>query len=178
MPTTPTFALPYPAAADPANVPLDLQRLAERTEAVLTPITAAVPKCGVSLAGAVGFVAATAVPVSWDTEQYDSDNMFVAGAPTRLTVRTAGLYLITATWMWNSFATGYRFHQIALNGGGVLTRDTRNAVNGDITSAVVATQAQLAVNDYVELVVYHNAGGTLANPAGGYCHLNMARISA
>jgi hypothetical protein len=34
MPTTPIYALPYPAAADPADVPLDLQKLAERTELV------------------------------------------------------------------------------------------------------------------------------------------------
>ena len=32
MGTTPTFALPYPAPADPADVPTDLQELAERVE--------------------------------------------------------------------------------------------------------------------------------------------------
>ena len=34
MPTTPIYALPYPAAADPADVPLDMRELAEQIEAV------------------------------------------------------------------------------------------------------------------------------------------------
>lgn len=35
MPTTPLYALPYPAAADPADVPLDMQELAERIEVIM-----------------------------------------------------------------------------------------------------------------------------------------------
>jgi len=38
MPTTPIYALPYPAAADPADVPVDMQELAERVEALLGTI--------------------------------------------------------------------------------------------------------------------------------------------
>lgn len=34
MPTTPKFGLPYPAAADPADVPLDLQKLASRVDTI------------------------------------------------------------------------------------------------------------------------------------------------
>ena len=41
MPATPIYALPYPAAADPADVPLDMQELAERIEAVLGAVPAA-----------------------------------------------------------------------------------------------------------------------------------------
>lgn len=40
MPTTPVYALPYPAAADPADVPLDMQELADRLEVVLPTIIA------------------------------------------------------------------------------------------------------------------------------------------
>jgi len=35
MPNTPTYLLPYPLATDPANVPLDMQELAEASEAAL-----------------------------------------------------------------------------------------------------------------------------------------------
>jgi hypothetical protein len=38
MPTTPIYALPYPAATDPADVPLDMQELAERVEAIAQPL--------------------------------------------------------------------------------------------------------------------------------------------
>ena len=34
MPTTPTYVLPYPAAGDPADVPVDMQELADRIETV------------------------------------------------------------------------------------------------------------------------------------------------
>lgn len=34
MPATPIYALPYPAAADPADIPVDIQELAERVELV------------------------------------------------------------------------------------------------------------------------------------------------
>lgn len=38
MPTTPVYALPYPASTDPADVPLDMQELAERVEVVLPTV--------------------------------------------------------------------------------------------------------------------------------------------
>lgn len=41
MPATPVYQLPYPAAADPADVPLDMQELADAIEAKIGPGTAA-----------------------------------------------------------------------------------------------------------------------------------------
>jgi hypothetical protein len=43
MPTTPIYALPYPAATDPADVPLDMQELAERIALVLGGALSATP---------------------------------------------------------------------------------------------------------------------------------------
>lgn len=40
MPATPIYALPYPAATDPADVPADMGALANRVEAVIVPGTA------------------------------------------------------------------------------------------------------------------------------------------
>ena len=68
MPTTPIYALPYPAAADPADVPLDMQELAERVEAVIGGATLAYAEVSVGVnitvtseATAVTIVAAGAV---------------------------------------------------------------------------------------------------------------------
>lgn len=41
MPTTPTYAFPYPGATDPADVPTDIHALASRVEAVLPTLPAA-----------------------------------------------------------------------------------------------------------------------------------------
>jgi hypothetical protein len=38
MGTTPTYQLPYPEAVDPADVPVDMRELADRTELVLQPL--------------------------------------------------------------------------------------------------------------------------------------------
>jgi len=40
MPATPTYALPYPASTDPADVPADVKKLADRIEVVVGPGTA------------------------------------------------------------------------------------------------------------------------------------------
>lgn len=39
MPATPVYQLPYPAAADPADVPVDMQELADQIEAKIVPGT-------------------------------------------------------------------------------------------------------------------------------------------
>jgi len=43
MPATPQFSLPYPAPADPADVPADMQRLAEKLDALLPPVGTPLP---------------------------------------------------------------------------------------------------------------------------------------
>ena len=46
MPATSTWALPYPADADPVDVPGDLQALAEAVDADLTTVNAAASTAG------------------------------------------------------------------------------------------------------------------------------------
>jgi hypothetical protein len=69
MPTTPIYALPYPAATDPADVPLDMQELAEAVEArqagkelaYVEPTPGAISIPIVAQASAVTIVAAPSV---------------------------------------------------------------------------------------------------------------------
>jgi hypothetical protein len=61
MPTTPIYALPYPAATDPADVPADMQRLANRLEAVL-PTLGGVVKISDQLLAAPGAFAFPGIP--------------------------------------------------------------------------------------------------------------------
>lgn len=81
MPTTPTYALPYPTPTDPADVPVDLQELANATESALSSVTTgyqnadaamdsrldaleASPLAGVPPGSVVSFAGAT-VPTGW-----------------------------------------------------------------------------------------------------------------
>ena len=43
MPATPTYALRYPASTDPADVPVDMQKLASDVETALSPVLPAKP---------------------------------------------------------------------------------------------------------------------------------------
>jgi hypothetical protein len=68
MPTTPIYQLPYPAASDPADVPLDMRELADAieghgpgTELAYAQITANVPVTATTEAGANTIVTAPAV---------------------------------------------------------------------------------------------------------------------
>jgi hypothetical protein len=71
MPATPIYALPYPASSDPADVPLDMQKLADRIEAGGVPgaelayaqITAAVNVTATAEASATVIVTAPAITI-------------------------------------------------------------------------------------------------------------------
>src|SRR5687768_4833481 len=51
--------------------------------------------------------------VPWDDETWDTDNMWVSTDNTKLTVRSSGLYVVGASWVWGSNVdTGERLVQI------------------------------------------------------------------
>ena len=50
----------------------------------------------------------TATAISFDTEVYDTDGMHAGGAPTRITIVTAGVYGIGGNVEWADNATGIR----------------------------------------------------------------------
>lgn len=103
----------------------------------------------------------------------------------RLTCKTAGVYLIVTNVEFAANATGQRQVFIRLNGTGAGTTTNIGSVVQDGTAGSVQTQLivssifSLAVNDYVESVVWQTSGGALnvAN-AGSYSPiLSMARIA-
>jgi hypothetical protein len=105
---------------------------------------------------------ATFTTLSWDTERFDSNTLWAAGNPTRLTCKTAGLYLLTGSIKWDANATGTRFLGIALNGTAeYLTAVWGPPISGNPTHQSIATLWQLALTDYVELQCYQNSGGNL-----------------
>src|SRR5262245_32486880 len=82
MPTTPVYQLPYPAASDPANVPLDMQELADATEAAIKTLVT-------NNANATSDLTLT---TTYPTYQN------VPGAVVTRTLARAGILLVTATW--------------------------------------------------------------------------------
>lgn len=106
----------------------------------------------------------TETALTWDTETYDSDAMHSGGNPTRITVPEAGKYAI-GTWVdFQSAAGGERDLFFWVNGSAVGFSYGTDFALGNASSACflrLNVDAVLAANDYVEIAVYQNSGGSL-----------------
>lgn len=123
----------------------------------------------------------TFVAISLNSERWDTDTIHdTVTNNSRLTCKTAGLYVIHAHLGYASHATGRRYLIIRLNGTTEICRESQTAVNGSATTLTVATEYQLAVNDYVEMVAWQNSGGALnTEQVANYSpELAMTRLGA
>lgn len=109
------------------------------------------------------------VPVTLDTESYDSDNGHSTTTNTsRYTVQVAGTYLILGTASFATSATGNRKVGINVNGtnanGGVVQGP---GMASNSWSACVGLYQALNAGDYIELVVWQTTGNPLSLNGGG-----------
>jgi hypothetical protein len=99
--------------------------------------------------------------LSFATERYDTDNLFSATFPTRLTAQTPGKYLITAHIAFAA-AQARKEVKLRVNGGIDIAQHTRQS-NGVAQPAHVslATVYALSAGQYVELLAWHEHGAAL-----------------
>ena len=127
--------------------------------------------------GAIATVNNTNKVLTFDSERYDTDTIHSTSSNTgRLTTKTAGKYGIIGNAAWfgdPSDATIY----IRLNGS---TFIARSSIVGDYRVMNVSTDYNLAVDDYVELVVIQGSGGALNITANSNYspEFMMARVGA
>ncbi len=97
--------------------------------------------------------------LSWDVEEFDSQNMHAAADPTRVTISTAGRYLVIGHLSYAANSSGNR--QIRILKNGVLW--TVNNVQAPGFAAIFDLTAvmDLAAGDYLEIGAVQNSGGTL-----------------
>jgi hypothetical protein len=117
--------------------------------------------------------------ISFDTEDADTDNMYAAGAPTRITIVHPGLYLVAANCVLAANATGERGYGLLLNNTTYLAYilNAGNAApNNAVNAANLAALAYLSVGDYLELKTYQASGGPLN--ASGIITMTVAALSA
>lgn len=146
----------------------DIKRRLERLETIERPITSVGAR--VYNSAAISSNNATLTALTFDTERYDTDGLHSTSSNTgRLTCTRAGKHLIVVNLEFASNATGYRVVHIRLNGTTYIAVDSKMAVNGNATWFSTATIYDLAVGDYVEVVVYQTSGGALnVSAAGNY----------
>lgn len=110
-----------------------------------------------------GIVTGTNTAVSWETAAINSDNMYSAGAPTRLTIQTAGLYLVRGAVSFEATATGIRRAFIRVNNVAIIALEQRDTLGASFTTIVnVGTFYVFSASDYIELVVFHDRGSDLS----------------
>lgn len=111
------------------------------------------------------------VPISFSGVDFDTDDFWAAGAPTRLTIPTGlgGLYGVKAFNAWASNSTGIRVAAITINGTTeAIASDWRGAA-GSIGYPCTPTCDRVLVDgDYIELIVRQTSGGSLDATAGTY----------
>ena len=93
---------------------------------------------------------------------FDTDNMHSTSSNTsRITINTAGIYLLTANIEWTSQATGFRASRIYVDGSTIISSDQRTTVSGDSTISALSGIYRFTAGQYVELQGYQNTGAPL-----------------
>ncbi len=121
---------------------------------------------------------ATSVPLTFNSERYDTDTLHSTATNTgRITITTAGTYSGGANVGFASNAAGYRGVGVRLNGTTFLAYSRVPAVSGTATYICVTFDYQFAAGNYIEVVVEQTSGGVLDAVAIGnftpefWCHL-------
>ena len=107
----------------------------------------------------------TPTEVPWVTEVFDTDSMWSAGNPTRITFNTAGMYQFGAQWQWPLNVTQLRGAEWILVPGGtgsdVVLIEELTDPPGAVFNRQLNYQWHFEVGDFIELLVNQNSGGAL-----------------
>jgi hypothetical protein len=105
---------------------------------------------------------ATDTVLNFDAEIFDTDGIHSNSTNnSRLTCNTAGLYLIGCSVAFVNNSSGVRALIPRLNGTTVIGYTNAIAVSGNATGMTFSIIYQLAVTDYLELLVQQTSGGNL-----------------
>jgi hypothetical protein len=110
----------------------------------------------------ISVATATITALTFNTERWDTDDIHSTVSNTsRLTCKTAGIYLVIGNMSYASNSTGTREALIRVNGVTLMAQSRVVGVSASSAYIVVSTILDLEIADYVELVAYQNSGGNL-----------------
>lgn len=106
----------------------------------------------------------TGTGFSWSSAEIDTDSMYAAGSPTRITINTAGIYVVNAmAYITNTtkYTTAPTL-RVYKNGTAVASIGMDYQNDGYVSvSGNVTTLLNLAAADYLELSSTFGGGGTI-----------------
>jgi hypothetical protein len=173
MPTTPNFALTYPASGDHVRLCEWFQELATDIDnAFVRPLFRA------RRAAAQAIANASETALQWDAEDVDTHNGHdLVTNPSRYTCPAgfAGYWQVSAAVGFPNNITGrrgifLRKNGTAIDGGGTWWV---TGVNGTHATVSRTTIVQLAVGDYIEATSFQESGGSLSTTTAGPSQPNI-----
>lgn len=124
---------------------------------------------------------ATTTAVIWDTEVYDPYGLWVSSAPTRITLISAGVYMVRAYVAFASNVTGIRSLGLSTSGGVIGESNTMSAAVDNLGRVATMRIAYFNAGDYIEAWAHQTSGGALNldNSAGvsGPMYCAVTRIA-
>ena len=114
----------------------------------------------------VAVVTGTWTKIVLNGESYDALGEFDHASTYRFTATKSGYYQINAAYLLNLTTTGHYFRiAVRKNGTAYITANFSASIV-IMLSAVISDVIPLAVDDYLELYIYHNAGANRSYYAG------------
>jgi hypothetical protein len=108
-----------------------------------------------------------------DDENFDTNGIHSTTTdPSRMTIKTDGRYQVIGRLTFASNSTGYRYLEMRVNAdgdgdaGGLLARDVREAVSGNVTVLEVVFSRAFVTGDRIEAFGWQNSGAGLALDEG------------
>jgi hypothetical protein len=121
-----------------------------------------VPACRVSHNVDQSITNNTATVLAFNLERYDTDTMHSTVTDnSRITINTAGVYVVTANILFEGNATGARHVELRLNGTTIIGYVVATPTGTVGQRVEVTTQWKFAATDYVEVRVTQTSGGAL-----------------
>jgi hypothetical protein len=135
------------------------------------------PMCTVRrTTSATGF--SSGASVSFSSAAIDTDSMFSAGAPTRITINTPGLYLVTSLVNAQATATLTLVNSVIGLNGASLSENYTPIFNGTSAVATSSVVVPLVATDYLTLAVTFIGGSAYVVSGAATATSSQTRLSA
>jgi hypothetical protein len=101
--------------------------------------------------------------LSFDSSaQFDTDSMYSSAAPTRITINTTGIYIVTCRLTCGAFGvgTGTLYMEVLKNGAATvpISADERNGRTEGANEQGLAVILELVATDYLQVNIFQNSG--------------------
>lgn len=113
------------------------------------------------LAAQTGIPNATDTALTFDTEEFDTDNLIALGTSTsKITIQTDGFYILGGCTQLTANGLAVPIYlRLRKNGTSIAAQDGLTVRSSTIPSLAVSSMVQAAVGDFYELIINQAVGG-------------------